>query len=252
MNVSLYSAAAAMTANGRWQDIISQNLASSSVPGYKKQELVMEAAQSGLMPAMTSANAHTPKFFSIPKAGTQNNFSAGDMLATGNKNDVAIEGKGFFQVQLPNGTTAYTRDGEFQVNAQGQLVTKEGYTVMGQGGSIQIDTRNPHPFSISASGEVGQGAESKGKLKLVDFTHPEQLQPLSGSYFAANNSSAGLQSSAKGTFRQGYVESSNTSTVREMANMITAMRTFEANQKVVQMQDDRMGKAISELGNPGA
>ncbi len=239
-----------MTANGRWQDVISENLAASSVPGYKKQELSLAAVQAGLMPPMTSPSANSPSYFSMPKSANATNFSPGDIISTGDKNDVAIDGKGFFEVQLPNGTTAFTRDGEFQVDSQGQLVTKEGYPVMGDGGSIHIDTRNPHPFSVSTTGNISQGSDSKGKLKMVDFSHPEQLQPLSGSYFAANNTNAGLVQSAKGTFRQGFIESSNTSTVREMANMITAMRTFEANQKVVQMQDDRMGKAITDLGNP--
>src|ERR1700722_15767765 len=104
MNVSLYQAAAAMNANSLWQDVISGNLASSSIPGFKKQELSLAAVRAGLMPSSGLNSANLPQFFSIPKASSSTSFLSGDMQATGNKNDVAIEGKGFFSVQLPNGS----------------------------------------------------------------------------------------------------------------------------------------------------
>jgi len=251
MNVGMYQAAAALNANSRWQEIISENLASSSVPGFKKQELTMAAVQAGLMPA-TSLTSNSAQFFSIPKANSVTSFAPGDIQYTGNKNDLAIEGKGFLQVQLANGTVANTRDGEFQVSDTGELVTKEGYGVLGQSGApIQLDPHNPAPLSISATGDVSQGAEIKGKLKLVEFDKPELLTQVSGGYFIANNPNLKTLPSTS-TLRQGYLESSNASVVREMANMMTAMRGFEANQHVIQIQDDRMGKAISELGTPAS
>src|ERR1700744_5695841 len=109
MNVSLYQAAAALNANSRWQDVISENLASSSVPGFRKKELALEATQAGLMPT-SSANSKHPEFFILPKASTATSFQPGSTQYTGDKNNVAIDGKGFFSVQLPNGTTGYTRD----------------------------------------------------------------------------------------------------------------------------------------------
>ncbi len=247
MNVSLYQAAAAMTANSRWQDIISENLAGSSVPGYRKQQISLEAVKAGLMPAGSAKGG--AQFFVIPKTAAVTSFQPGEIQPTGNKTDAALEGKGFFSIQLPNGKTALTRDGEFQVNSTGQLVTKEGYTVLGDGGAIKVDAKSPAPFSISTNGTVSQGSEVKGKLKLVDYADPKLLTPLSGSYFTAEGTSAKEQPAAA-TVRQGYLEGSNTSTVREMSNLLTAMRTFEANQKIIQMQDERLGKAISELGNP--
>jgi len=239
-----------MNANSRWQEMISENLASSSVPGYKKQELTMAAVQAGLIPA-SGLSSTSAQHFSMPKATTSTSFAPGDIQFTGNKNDVAIEGKGFLQVELPDGTVANTRDGEFQVNDRGQLVTKEGYSVMGESGSIQLDLKNPAPLSISANGDVSQGADVKGKLKLVEFDKPELLTQVSGGYFIAKDpKSPALPSTS--TLRQGYLESSNTSVVREMANMMTAMRGFEANQHVIQIQDDRMGKVISDLGTPAS
>lgn len=249
MNVSLYQAAAALNANSRWQDVISGNLASSSIPGFKKQELSLAAVKAGLMPSSGLNSANLPQFFSIPKATSSTSFLSGDMQPTGNKNDVAIEGKGFFSVQFPNGSTAFTRDGEFQVTARGQLVTKEGYTVEGESGPINLDHNNPAPMTISATGEVSQGAELKGKLKVTEFAKPESLTQVSGAYFTANNPAIKTQPSTS-TLRQGYLEGSNTSVVGEMANMMTAMRSFEANQHIIQIQDDRLGKTISDLGNP--
>src|SRR5208283_498221 len=136
VNVSLYQAASALDANSRWQEVIADNLASSSVPGYKQQQLSQEAVQAGLMSAHGPRNA--AQFFSVPRTSTSTNFGAGEFKYTGNGTDVAIEGKGFFGVQLPNGATALTRDGEFQINSQGQLVTKESYPVLGMGCPIQL------------------------------------------------------------------------------------------------------------------
>ena len=111
MNVSMYQAAAALNANSRWQEVIAENLASSSVPGYKKQELSLEAVRSGLMPPGSLNSANSPQFFTLPQAVTSTNFSTGDMQFTGSKNDVAIQGKAFFEVKLPNGTTALSLAG---------------------------------------------------------------------------------------------------------------------------------------------
>jgi len=248
VNVSLFQAGAALNANSRWQEVIAENMASGAVPGYKRQQLSLEAAQAGLMPGGVSGGK-SPQTFVLPKATTTTNFSAGEMNATGVSTDVAIDGKGFFEVELPGGTTGYTRDGEFQVNAQGQLTTKEGYPVLGQGGPIQLNPRDPTPISISAGGDISQGTTSKGKLALAEFDKPGLLTQIGASYFVAHDASVQPKSGSS-TVRQGYLEGSNSSTVLEMANLMTAMRGFEANQHVIQIQDDRLGKTISELGNP--
>jgi flagellar basal body rod protein FlgG len=250
MNVSLYQAAAALNANSRWQEVIAENLASGSVPGYRKQGLSQAAVQAGLMPATELTTPNSPQYFSIPKANTTTSFQTGDMQYTGNNNDVGIEGKSFFEVQMPNGVKVLTRDGEFQVTAKGKLVTKEGYSVMNQEGlPIQLDPNNHDPLAISEAANLSQGADPKGKLKLTDVDHPEMLTQISGAYFLANNPKL-HELAGTGSLRQGYLETSNTSVVGEMANMMTAMRGFEANQHVIQIQDDRLGKVISDLGNP--
>lgn len=246
MNASLFQAAIALSSNSRWQEIIAQNIASSSIPGFKKQELSFSAVQDGL--ASRSA-AGLPQI-ALPRATAVTNFQPGELRYTGLPTDVAVEGSAFLAVQMPDGTTAYTRDGEFQMNASGQLVTKQGYTVLGDGGPIQLDSRNPAPVSISPSGEVSQGADSKGTLQAVEFNQPQLLTQIGGGYFLANSPGLKPQPAVDSSVRQGFLETSNTSPAMEMAHLISAMRMYEANQRLIQGQDERMGRAITELGNP--
>ena len=131
MNVSLYQAAAAMNAASRWQELVSENLSAASVPGFKKGELSFAAVQAGL-PAHGVSGTH----YVIPRATPGVNFQPGEMRATGSKTDVAIEGSGFFEVRLPDGSLAYTRDGEFHLSGEGQLTTKEGYVVLSESGPV--------------------------------------------------------------------------------------------------------------------
>lgn len=229
--------------------MVADNLANSSLPGYKRKELSLEAVQAGLLPASSASGANGPHTFVIPKASAVTNFDSGEIKATGVATDVAIDGKGFFSAQLPTGIPGYTRDGEFHVSAAGQLVTNEGYPVLGAAGPIQLDKNVHLPVSISATGDVSQGGLVKGKLKLTDFDKPNQLTQIGGSYFVVGNPGP-KEVATTATLRQGYVEGSNVSSVNQMVSLLTAMRGFEANQKLIQMEDDRMGHAISDLGNP--
>lgn len=246
MNVSLYQAAAGMRANERWQEAIVENLAGSAVPGSRKQEVSFSAVSAGLAPGLTGLNAGGG--YVMPVSTTTLNFQQGQLRPTSLPTDMAIEGPGFFEVQLPNGSHAFSRDGEFQLNAQGQLVTKSGFLVLGDGGPLQFDPSNSAPLSVSASGEVSQGGGLKGRIRLVEFNQPNLLKSIGGSCFVADT--PGMQPLAAQTsqVRQGFLESANSSPTTEMASLITSMRMFEANQKVMQMQDDRMGRVITELG----
>jgi flagellar basal body rod protein FlgG len=245
MNVSLYEAAAAMNANSLWQDVVADNLASNSVPGFKKQSLTTAAVQAGLMSVDAAGQ---PQYFNIPQSSVTVSFKNGEMQYSGTDKTAAIEGDGFFQVELPDGSTAVTRDGEFQVSAHGQLVTKEGYSVLGESGPIQVDPHNLNPMTISAAGEVRQGGEVKGKISLVDYKNPSLLTQTKGVYFLPTDPALQTKD-ATGTLRQGFVETANGTSLGEMTNMMSSMRSFEANQHVIQIQDDRLGKVISDLGN---
>jgi flagellar basal body rod protein FlgG len=247
MNASLFQSAAALQTNARWQEVISENLSASVIPGFKKQDLAFSAVQAGVME--TSGALGSSQRLHLPSATTANNFSAGELRSSGNKTDFALEGSGFFEVQLPNGTTAFTRDGEFRLDGQGQLVTKEGYAVMGESGPIQFNPQSSAPIEVSSTGEISQGDENRGKLKIADFSNPELLTNAGAGYFVARDPGLVPQPS-NATVRQSYLESGNTSAVTEMVNLISSLRMFEANQRALQKQDERMGRLINEVANP--
>ena len=249
MNVSMYHAAAGLTASDRWQEVIAGNLAGSSIPAFKRQELSFAAIQAGLMQPGAAAGGGAQPFV-IPKVVATTNFSPGEMRFTGGKTDVAIEGKGFFEVQLPDGKTGYTRDGEFKFSAAGELVTKQGFPVIGSNGPVQIDPRNRTPVTISAKGEITQGNDVKGTLKVVNFDDPQKLTQGGGGMYLATNPELQKIEEPNATIRQGVLEAANTTPVAEMAHLMTAMRTFETNQRMIQLHDDRLNKAIAELGSP--
>lgn len=247
MNVSLYQAAAAMNAQARWQELITKNLAAGSVPGFRKHDMSFSAVEAGLP---SSALNGLQMRQVIPAARPGINFQPGELRATNNKMDFALEGPGFFEVELPNGGKAYTRDGEFHVSPQGQLVTKQGLAVMTDSGHLQFDPNNGGAITISANGDVSQGGEVKGRLRLAEFANPSDLTPTSAGYFLAEKPGSQPLPAAGTQVRQGFLEASNTSPTMEMASLITSMRLFEASQRVLQMQDERMGRVVSEMGNP--
>jgi flagellar basal body rod protein FlgG len=244
MDVSLYSAAAAMNATERWQDLMADNLASASVPGSRQKEISFSAVQAGLASA---ANSSAAGRYVIPFAGAVTNFKQGELQTTGNKLDMALEGSGFFTVQMPDGSKGYTRDGEFSLNSHGQLTTKQGYLVMGESGPITFDPSSTAPITVSTDGQVSQGGQVKGKLSITDFGNPKALTIGNGGYFQANPGTAQAKPATATNVRQGSVEESNTSPTLAMAGLLTSMRMFESNQKVMQMQSDRMSKTITDL-----
>ena len=246
MNVSLYQAAAAMNANSRWQEVIAENLAGSSIPGSRKLDISFSGVPVSMATGVPAVNGSGHV---MPSSTATVNFQQGTLRPTGLPTDLAIEGAGFFEVQLPNGSHAFSRDGELQLNAQGQLVTKQGYLVLGDSGPLQLDPANSSPISVSSTGEVSQGGGLKGRIRLVEFSQPNQLKPIGGGCFLAVNPQSQPLPAQSSQLRQGYLEGANTSPTTEMASLITAMRMFEANQKVMQMQDERMGRVITDLGN---
>jgi flagellar basal-body rod protein FlgF len=245
MEVSLYQAAAAMSATAQWQDMIAENLSASSVPGSRKQEISFSDVQAGLNSAAVGRPGSS---FTLPTANKVTNFQPGELHPTGNLMDFALEGPGFFAVKLPTGQTGYTRDGEFQLNAQGQLTNKQGNVVLGESGPLQLHANNPGTITVSPDGEVAQGDQIIGKLKTYEFQKPQQLTLAGSGMFTANGTGAIATPATSTKVRQGFLEAANGSPTTQMASLITAMRLFEANQKVLQLQGDRMSKVITDLG----
>jgi flagellar basal-body rod protein FlgG len=186
-------------------------------------------------------------------AASTRNFGQGALTQTGGNLDVAIKGQGFFQIQLPDGSTGYTRDGAFQVDAGGQLVTHAGYQVQP---GITIPA-NALAVTIAADGTVsvtvpGQATpQSVGQLQLASFVNPAGLEPRGGNLFAETAASgtpnAGApMSNGLGGLQQGFVEGSNVNVVEELVTMIATQRAYELNSKAIQTSD-QMLQRLSQI-----
>jgi flagellar basal-body rod protein FlgG len=180
---------------------------------------------------------------------TERNFTQGTLQQTGNTFDVAIQGSGFYKVTLPDGTNAYSRDGSFIVNADGQLVTNQGYLVTGVG---QIDPKASN-ITIGSDGTISATINSAAvkisPITISSFPNPQGLNSLGSNLYqetAASGNAVDGQTPGQngiGTLAQGYVETSNVQVVEEMVNMIQAQRAYEINSKAIQTADQMMGMA---------
>jgi flagellar basal-body rod protein FlgG len=254
MNSALWAAKTGLDAQQTRMAVVSNNLANVNTTGFKKSRAVFEdllyqnVKQVG---GATSQDTQAPSGLSLGTGvrvvATEKTYTQGNLSQTGNALDLAISGRGFFQVLLPDGTLGYTRAGDFQLNNQGQLVTSSGYVVQ-PGISIPQGAQS---ITISVDGVVsaqlaGQSSPQQvGTLQLADFVNPAGLQPrgenllvesaASGTAQAGNPGQSGL-----GTLQQGSIESSNVNVVEEMVNMIETQRAYEMNTKAIQTTDQML------------
>jgi len=253
---SLFIAKSGMEAQQMQLDNISNNLANSATNGYKSAHAVFEdlmyqnLRQSGAdSTEQTQLPTGLQVGLGVRAVATSRNFSEGTITQTSNTLDVAVNGSGFFQVQMPDGTTSYTRDGSFQQNAQGQIVTSNGNTVLP---GITIPA-NAHSVTIGQDGTVsvvlaGSAApQSIGQFQLANFINPAGLEPIGQNLFTQTASSGTPITGAPGanglgTISQGYVEGSNVNVVTELVNMISTQRAYEMNSKAVQTSDQMLQK----------
>ena len=263
--MSLYQAAAAMDASARWQEAVSENLAEVSRPGFKKHDVTFSALVAGKMekPVEMIKKTTDPvtggevestetgeKPFQLPKPSLAINFEQGPLKQTQVKTDIALTGKGFLQVQDPQGNNLFTRDGELKMLPSGQLVTKEGYDT-----GLQLNDPNQvQSLVIAKNGTASQAGEVIGQLQLFAFNDPSNLTRISGAYYKATPADMGMpmadidrDTEGFTEIEQGFLEQSNSTSLTEMTSLIRSMRHFEANQKVIQAHDQRLGQTISTL-----
>jgi flagellar basal-body rod protein FlgG len=253
---ALYTAASGMNAQQTNIDNVANNLANVNTTGFKKSRVEFEdLVYQEMRAAGSSASATTEAPVGLEvglgtrAVATARNFSSGNLRSTGAPLDLAIEGEGFFKVSLPNGTTGYTRAGTLHLDAQGLIVTAEGYALEPQ---ITVPS-NATSLSISKDGIVsaaiaGQSASQQlGTLELATFPNAAGLTPIGGNLFTPTTASGEPESGApgtdaRGTLAQGFVEDSNVSVVEEMVNMIIAQRAYEANSRVVKAADEMLSQ----------
>ncbi len=231
------------------QQVISENLAASSVPGFKRRDMAFNAVSAGMFPGALDEANKTQLQFLIPSFNQVTNFKQGTLMPTGVNTDMAVDGPGFFVVQGAQGQSIYTRDGTFRPNAEGVLSTADGKPIMGINGPITVNPLNAEPISIAPTGEVSQGGLALGKLQIVTFPNPDQLQRLSAGYFGAGSQAPQPADPNVTQVRQGFLEGANTTPMHEMSQLMQTLRHFEANQKMMTVQDERLGRIIQELSN---
>lgn len=240
-----------MQALEQWQAAVSQNLAASTVPGYKKVDTAFAAILSPKSGQGAGGSTAQTDAAAMPRASLRRDFSQGELRATGEPENVAIQGPGYFQVQAPDGKPAYTRDGEFHRNAANALVTKTGLPVLGQSGEpLQIDPQKG-PITIGEDGRITQDSTEVGRLGIFTFDET-QAKALDGGLVRPGAGAPATTAVESPAVQSGFLEGSNVSPMRSMVELITIQRAYEANQKAINANDQRLSQAIQILGNPAA
>jgi flagellar basal-body rod protein FlgG len=241
-------------------DVISNNLANVSTNGFKASRAVFEDL---LYQTLRQPGAQSSQTTTVPTGlqlgtgvrpvSTARIFTQGNLQQTGNNLDVAINGQGFFQVQMPDGTVGYTRDGSFQRDANGIIVTSNGYPLQP---SLTIPA-NAQTVTIGSDGTVGitvpgnAAVQTLGNIQLANFVNPGGLSSLGQNLYSETAASGTPQTSAPGAngvgvLNQGYVETSNVNVVEEMVSMIQTQRAYEINSKAIETSD-QMLQRLSQL-----
>lgn len=253
---SLWIAKTGLDAQQTNIDVISNNLANVSTNGYKRARPVFEDL---LYQTLRQPGAQSSQQTQLPtglQLGTgvrpvavEKIHTQGNLQQTGNALDVAVNGKGFLQILMPDGTTAYTRDGAFQVDSQGQMVTSSGYTVQPAitipSNALSVTIGKDGTVSVTQPGTTA--ATQVGSLQLAGFINPAGLQSIGENLFQETAASGAPSANTPGTnglgfLNQNYVESSNVNVVEEMVNMIQAQRAYEINSKAVTVSDQMLQK----------
>ncbi len=241
MNTIVAAAEAGMLNDVERLRIISHNLANVSTVGFKREFAVTRPFAELLAAGNSTVAANVA---TTPIIATHTDRSAGALTHTGNPLDLAIEGDAYFVIDT--GTQeAYTRQGTFRLNADGELVTVAGQPVLTNAGEVRLTS--PAPV-IDADGTIHDGDTVVGQLKLVTITNPESLRDLGGGLLAANDSTTVAPSEIT-RVRQGFNEAANVATMNEMIRMIETVRHFETSQRLILGYDAMLGRAITDLGN---
>ena len=261
MNQSLWVAKTGLDAQQTRMSVVSNNLANVSTTGFKRTRAVFEdliyqnVRQSG---AQSSQDSILPSGLNVGTGvrivGTEKTFEQGGIFQTKKDLDMAIQGRGFFQVLLPDGTQAYTRNGSFQINAQGEMVTANGYRLQP---AITIP-QSVQSITIGNDGVVtatlpGQTDSTQvGNVQLADFLNPAGLQPRGENLYVETTASGTAQPGTPGltglgTLQQGALESSNVNVVEELVNMIETQRAYEMNSKAISTSDQMLQYLTNNL-----
>jgi len=268
MDTGLYRAASGMLLEGKRQEAIAQNLAGSSIPGFKRQYLVSSSFSDTLSGALSS----NEKAGSMTSLGsTRYDFTPGVVKRTDRNLDFSFDsylkqsddptlkdGEIFFQVQDADSNVFYTKNGAFRVNSDREIVTTEGYKVVGDGGPIVLGADDKvEDLNITSDGQVRINDKTTspstlktiGTMQLVVAKNPQSLTRYTANYFGDPNEAAGIVPATSELFNisNGYLEDSNTSPMVEMNSMIESMRSYELHSKLIKSAEDLFRQEQSKL-----
>jgi len=255
----LYTSAWAMKVNAKQMDVITNNLANVNTNAFKKDTVVLETFPEMLTKKINdinnsgnpTGNIGTMQFGS-DIATVYTYFDEGNIQNTGNNLDFAIHNSNnsFFTIQITddegNITQAYTRDGAFALDANGMLVTKDGNIVVGENGPIILNSDN---FTVDENANIIQNGEIVGRFLISTFDDVTVLTKRGGNLLESTVQPQ--QQAFNGTILQGSLEQSNVNAIKEMVNMINVLRAYEANQKMITIQDSTLDKAVNQIGSIG-
>ncbi|MDQ8202554.1 flagellar hook-basal body protein [Pelagicoccus sp. SDUM812003] len=244
----VYQNAAAMTGLEAWNNSIAQNIAQSSTPGYKKAEISFDGVESGKI-GVKGAFGDVLQRASIQTRGVSSvDFTSGNIKITNSEFDFALEGDGFFELRAPDGQLVYTRDGQFKLNDDGELVSKQGFHVMSDTRNIIQLVPDGGRLQSAKDGTLRQNGQKIAELSIRGISDPENLIRSHGGFVLGPNSNQITRHLEDPFIRHGALEQSNVSSTTEMINLINVSRSFQVNQKVIQEHDSVLEKAIRALG----
>ena len=251
----LYTSGWSMLALNKKMDVLTNNLANVSTNGYKRDTVALEGFPELLAKRLydntDNAVGGVPVgdlSFSDDVGDVYTWFRPGNLLQTDQNLDFSIkdEGKAFFSIAVPSDnefTEFYTRDGGFELNAAGQLITRQGHFVLGQKGVIQL---SGDQFTLQKDGTIVQDGVTVDRLLIKQFEDPTTLRKNGQNLLSPTNETVEVDFS--GQVIQSYLEQSNVEVVREMVDMISLMRSYEANQRIITAMDGTLEKAVNEVG----
>lgn len=261
MDQALWIAKTGLEAQQTRMSVTANNLANVNTTGFKRSRAVFEdllyqnKSQVGAQSSEdTQLNSGLTIGTGVRVVATEKIFNQGSLVQTGNNLDMAIEGQGFFQILTPDGSLSYTRDGTFQVNANGEVVTAKGYALQ-PGITIPDDALSVTIGSdgvVSVSQPGNAAATELGTIQLANFINPAGLQPIGQNLFIESGSSGSPQTGTAGlnglgNLSQGSLETSNVNTVEELVNMIETQRAYEMNSKAISTAEQMLEYANNQL-----
>jgi flagellar basal-body rod protein FlgF len=249
MSIGLYQSASSLAALERWQDAVTQNITSSQVVGYKKRTVEFSVVSAGEVqtdPRQKIGHGEGQAMY-FPSASYGISFKEGENSPTRRDLDLALDGEGFFEIQLPDGGKAYTRAGDLHMRPDRMLVSSQNQPILSTSGSpIQL-LPGRGDISINTDGSVRQGGNTLGRIAVMKFADEKQLVPITAGLFRSIGGPDPVPVENPQVL-QGYLEASNIAPLREMVDLVNIARAYEANQKLIQSHDQTMQKTLDALG----